>query len=111
MIDAIRKLLQSLGLDGGADGGDAPDAGGDSGMISCDEALERLFEYLDGELEGRTEEEVARHFEVCQRCYPRLAFEESFREAVHRVNRGEAAPDAVRRKVMEILQEEGLDSS
>jgi anti-sigma factor (TIGR02949 family) len=90
---------------GGARRGDAPD------MVSCHEALERLYEYLDGELEGVQSDRVAEHFRICQQCYPRLAFERTFLDAVHRVDRGEAAPDALRIRVLDLLRAEGLDGN
>lgn len=103
MLEKIRDFLASMG--GNGDGGPGDD------MISCDEALERLFEYLDGELEGETEEQVARHFEICRRCYPRLSFEKAFQEALRRAKKGEEAPRKVRERVLELLNQEGLDRS
>ncbi len=101
MLEKIRNFLAAMG---GRGNGDAPEE-----MISCDEALERLFEYLDGELEDETEEKVARHFEICRRCYPRLSFEKAFQDALHRVKQGEEAPREVKDRVLEILSQEGFD--
>ena len=109
MLDKIRKLFGSD--EGGSDGSNGRGAGdGEPEMISCDEALERLFEYLDGELEDPTAEKVAQHFEVCRRCYPRLNFEKAFRNALKGVREGEQAPSGVRDKVLELLQDQGLDA-
>ena len=77
-------------------------------MISCQEALDRLFEYLDGELEGLTREQVARHFELCSRCFPRLQFERAFLEVVRRAERGEGAPPHLKDRILEFVEEEGL---
>jgi len=110
MLEKIRRFFGSGGDD--RNGGNGRGAGdGEPPMISCDEALERLFEYLDGELEDETSEKVAQHFEVCRRCYPRLNFEKAFRRAMERVREGEKAPAAVRDRVIELLREEGLDAS
>ena len=106
MFEPLKKLARTLGLNGGSAGED-PDSGACG--ISCEEALEQLFEYLDGELEGESREQVARHFEVCRRCYPRLRFERSFMEAVQRVERGEHAPAGLRNRILEVLDEEGLE--
>lgn len=72
-------------------------------MISCREALNLIYEYLDGELADVPEEEVRAHFEVCQQCFPHLKLEESFLAAVQRASRGEAAPTELRGRVMDLL--------
>lgn len=99
----LKKILSALGIT--RNGDDA----GDPEMIPCDEALERLFEYLDGELEGRAREEVEKHLEVCRRCYPRLQFEKSFMEAVRRARSGEGAPPELRNRILTVLEKEGLE--
>lgn len=106
MFETLKKLF---GFGNGNSGpGDGRGSGGDPGMISCQEALDRLFEYLDGELEGFTREQVAHHFEVCRRCYPRLQFERAFLEAVRRAERGEEAPPHLRERILGFMEEEGL---
>lgn len=77
--------------------------------FTCEEAVEHLFEYLDGELGDEESAQVAEHFEVCRRCYPRLEFERSFMEAVRRVRGGDGAPPELRDRVLEVLRDEGLD--
>ena len=57
---------------------------GDAEMISCRDALVRVHEYLDGELDDMSEAQVKAHFDVCQRCYPHLQLEGAFREAIRR---------------------------
>jgi mycothiol system anti-sigma-R factor len=74
---------------------------------ACRDALERVFEYLDGELEGATREQVEEHFRVCGNCYPALAYETSFREALQRLRRGEAAPPSTRERILAALEREG----
>ncbi len=46
--------------------------------MNCESALELLFDFLDGELEGTTQEEVAQHLAVCQNCYPYFNFQRLF---------------------------------
>ncbi len=74
--------------------------------ISCMEAMERLQEYLDGELNGVSHEEVAHHFSQCQRCYPHLQLEERFKDLLHRSQEAETCPDRVRAQVLELLATE-----
>src|SRR5439155_24359279 len=44
-------------------------------VIDCEEALRRLFEYLDAELHGELEREMAQHLERCRSCFSRVEFE------------------------------------
>lgn len=75
--------------------------------ISCQEALERLYEYLDGELTPESAEEVQHHIEVCDACYPEVKFTTEFRDALHRAARGQpVCPDSLRQKVGQLLKEE-----
>ena len=47
-------------------------------MISCEQAVERVYEFLDGELDAELTERVREHIEVCKRCYPYFNFERIF---------------------------------
>lgn len=76
-------------------------------MIPCREALALVYEYLDGELEDVSAEHVRVHFEVCQRCYPHLKLEESFRGALHRAAEGAgSAPPGLRERILGVLETE-----
>ena len=74
-------------------------------MISCTEALALVHEFLDGELENASREQVRAHFEVCGNCYPHLKLEESFRQAVQKAAHGEQASPELRSRVMDLLAE------
>jgi anti-sigma factor (TIGR02949 family) len=76
-------------------------------VVSCEDALSRLFEYLDGELDQISERELGEHFRICRHCYPKLQFERSFMEALHRVRQGETAPVELKRRITEALRAEG----
>jgi len=43
--------------------------------IGCDEALHRLFEYLDRELDAARHAEMEQHLHTCRACYSRAEFE------------------------------------
>jgi len=74
-------------------------------MISCRDALNLIYEFLDGELTDVSEDEVRAHFEVCQQCFPHLKLEESFLSAVHRCAERECAPSELRGRVLSLLSE------
>ena len=110
-LDRLKRLLGGgAGLPGGA-ADPLPDpegngASGDRPPISCAEALERLHEYLDGELEEVTAADVAHHFRVCKACFPHLKLEERFREALRESQRGESCPEHVRARLLDVLAAE-----
>lgn len=79
------------------------------GAGSCEEAMRLVQEFLDGELEDVSAARVRRHFEICQRCYPRLRLEEAFRAALHKVAEGEGASPELRERVLRVLQEARAD--
>jgi anti-sigma factor (TIGR02949 family) len=77
----------------------------DHGSAACQEAVSLLYDYLDGELTGVSEERVKAHFELCRMCYPHVRFEESFRAALKRAAAGEAPPTGLREHLLELLKE------
>jgi anti-sigma factor RsiW len=44
-------------------------------FINCQEALQRLFDYLDHELDEARREEMEQHLKICRSCYSRSEFE------------------------------------
>jgi anti-sigma factor (TIGR02949 family) len=74
--------------------------------ITCMEALERVQEYLDGELDHVSHEEVTQHFDKCKRCYPHLRLEERFRDLLHRSQKKEACPEHLKEQILELLAAE-----
>lgn len=95
-FDSLKRLFGS-GQNGGPEGPEAPP------MISCEDALRLVHDFIDGELEDVPHTEVEKHFEVCQRCYPHLRLERSFRDAIRRACAKEEAPAALRERVLHIV--------
>ncbi len=98
-FDGLRRMF------GGRARGNGHGPPADEGMITCEQALTFVHEYLDGELEGATAERVEAHFEVCGRCYPHLRLEEAFRTAVRRAGAGQEAPPALRDRVRRLIRD------
>ena len=73
-------------------------------MVNCEEALESLFEYLDGELDESNAAAIEKHLEICRKCYPRAQFERAFLEAVGAVDGRETVPADLRERVFATLQ-------
>lgn len=51
-------------------------------MISCQDAVDRVYEYLDGELDADWNGRIREHLEACKRCYPYFDFERIFLDHV-----------------------------
>ena len=107
-FERLRRLL-------GSEGDHHPDSREEEGEcatrrpISCLEALERVHEYLDGELDEASAADVAHHFNVCQKCFPHLRMEERFREALQKSGARDRCPEYLRLQVMELLAAEGRE--
>lgn len=75
--------------------------------ITCQDALRRLHEYLDGELAGADIDDVQRHIDICARCYPEARITTDLRDALQRAARGQpCCPPGLRDRVAAILREE-----
>jgi len=98
MIEKLRALLGGGAVKAATEG---HDEGQD--MISCEQALSLVQEFLDGELEQIPGAQVKAHFDACERCYPHLKLESAFRDAVTRATTGQTAPPELRAKLMELM--------
>lgn len=73
------------------------------GMIPCEEALARLWDFLDGELETLEEAAVQRHLAICNRCYPQYDFQRAYFELTRRMRDQESAPPGLRRRLFQMI--------
>ena len=48
--------------------------------IGCEEALTRLFEFIDGELPDHEKDTMERHLRRCRSCFSRLEFERRLKQ-------------------------------
>ena len=49
-----------------------------AGPGDCTAALEKLYDFLDGELPDASSREIADHLERCRACWPQFNFERVF---------------------------------
>ena len=90
-----------------SDGG-APAHGGSelAGFVGCDETIERLYSYLDGELTEQRRLEITRHLDLCGPCVGAYGFEAELRRVI--ANRcKDHVPDALVKRVADALTAEG----
>lgn len=70
--------------------------------LTCEEVVQRLFPYIDKELDDRAKAEVEHHLETCRGCYTRAEFEKKLKAKV--AETGEArAPDQLRKRLKGLI--------
>ena len=83
------------------DGARDPDA------LDCGSAMDRLFDFLDGELGPETESRVRAHLEACSHCFEQAGFEQRFLKAVQTARAADPCPGDLRARVLDALRREG----
>jgi mycothiol system anti-sigma-R factor len=66
-------------------------------MISCHEAVTRLWEYLDGTVDEADRALVEEHLGLCRRCCGELEFARELRRLLARSAAAEIPPDVLAR--------------
>lgn len=74
----------------------------DCGECGCDEAIDRLFEYLDAELPEPDCLRLAAHLAVCDGCLDAASAEKHVRDLLRR-SCAESAPETLRVRVVSQL--------
>lgn len=75
-------------------------------IVPCDHVIARLWEYLDGDLQGENAERIAEHLDLCARCYPEYDFRHAYLRFMRRCA-SQQVPAGVRKRIFEaILAEE-----
>jgi anti-sigma factor RsiW len=71
-------------------------------MLNCDEVIQLLTDYIDGELESDAQALLDSHFKACPSC---VRFLETFRFTIERTGefRCEDIPEEVSRKLHDFL--------
>lgn len=71
--------------------------------LTCEEVLERLFPYLDRELDDAAWTEIDRHLERCRGCFSRAEFERKLKAHVR--GAGERpAPESLRARIKDLVK-------
>ena len=71
--------------------------------ISCEEALERLFDYLDRNLDDGHRHEMETHLSVCRSCYSRVEFERHLQRNLRETGE-QAAPRSLHERVAGLMK-------
>jgi len=68
--------------------------------VPCSEVLDRVYEYLDGELDRDRVHEIKHHLDECSPCLREFGLEEAVKSIVKR-SCSDPAPAELRSKVMQ----------
>jgi anti-sigma factor (TIGR02949 family) len=71
--------------------------------IGCERALERLVEFVDGELPESEHDGVEQHLRICRDCCSRMEFESRLKERLAALS-GDDAPSKTRDRVRELIR-------
>jgi mycothiol system anti-sigma-R factor len=76
-----------------------------SGFLDCDQAIERLYSYLDHELTEERRVEIVRHLDLCGPCVGAYGFEAELRKVIASRCK-DHVPDELITRVADALSEE-----
>jgi mycothiol system anti-sigma-R factor len=75
-------------------------------MGDCDDAVHRLYDFLDGELDDDRRAHIKQHLDECLPCLEAFDFEAELRMVIAQKCR-EQVPDHLRQRIFQALQQEG----
>ena len=78
------------------------------GGIACDEVIQAVWDFLDGEIDGAKKQQIARHLEQCDHCRDQYTFEGSFLRAVGRLLEGDGETVSLRDRIETELMKHGF---
>ena len=77
-----------------------------AGFVGCDETIERLYYYLDGELTEQRRLEISQHLDLCGPCVGAYGFEAELRKVIASRCK-DHVPDELITRVANALRAEG----
>lgn len=72
----------------------------DESFDDCEQVLERVYEFLDNEIDAASGDAIRRHLAMCEPCLDKFDVEEAVKSLVHRRCGGEVAPSHLRMKIV-----------
>lgn len=72
-------------------------------QISCEEALRRVFDFVDGALQDASLAEMRAHMEMCRHCFDRTEFERLLKARIAKLKRSPASGE-LRARVQSLVE-------
>ena len=82
-----------------------------AGFVGCDETIERLYTYLDGELTEQRRLEITRHLDLCGPCVGAYGFEAELRKVIASRCKDHVPDDLITRVAEALRQEQTRQSN
>jgi mycothiol system anti-sigma-R factor len=79
--------------------------------VDCSEILQRVYAFIDNELEDASTDQIRQHLEECAPCLDQYDLERCVKKLVHRSCGAEHAPDSLRQKILLRISEVRLEIS
>ncbi len=73
-------------------------------MISCSDAVQKLWEYLDGAVDDTQREAIEEHLSFCRRCCGELEFAEELRSFLA-AHAEDELPESIHARLLTALDE------
>ena len=68
--------------------------------VDCSAVLQRVYVFIDDELETASVEEIRQHLDECGPCLDQFDLERSVKRLVHRCCGDEHAPEGLRERIL-----------
>lgn len=68
--------------------------------LNCQQALERVYEFLDQEITEEQADEIRMHLAACEPCFDEVETRVALKALIKRCCSGERAPDALRLRIV-----------
>ena len=73
--------------------------------VDCSEVIEKVYLYLDGEIDDTARSKVREHLDECAPCLRQYGLEQDVKALVARCCGGDTAPDGLKERLLVRLQE------
>ncbi len=73
-------------------------------IIQCEEAIQKMLEYLDEEVYQDDKEAIHNHLDSCRECYTRMEFEQRLKGMV-RESKSNSAPSGLGSRIKKIVKD------
>lgn len=73
--------------------------------VDCRDVLDRVYVYLDGEIDNVDLAKIRQHLDECAPCFREYGLEQAVRKLVHKHCGHDPVPEGLRTKVLMRIQE------
>ena len=71
--------------------------------MTCEEAVKKLYDYIDKELDPNVIRQIDKHLEICRMCCDHFEFEKRMKSLVHESCFQNRAPNYLKLKIVDDL--------